>query len=307
MIFFIIKTGLAVICFFVFIPEGSIYSAEQETAEVFSVVGDVRIIPLGSNVGIRCETGMRVNAGDWIRTGVNSSATLSFDGDVDNAIRVQENSLVIMRLDGYFKIQLLQGKVNAILENVQRGETFRVLTPSVVTESANSGWVVSAEGTYSTVVVVEGEAYVVVINSDGSIKKERYEVKEGYARTTRIHEDPGELTAAPDSVLQWFQDQLVKHHLEKVIAEKSADRTEFSQDSSLSGSHQDDTLSGQTPQSEQQGPEQSSTRRGVSTTGKNVAIIDGEEVDLLEYIYKSRLGLTGEPGAGQYELDARED
>lgn len=286
----IAKAGFLIFCGVIIFAAGGIYSQESDTARVFSVRGDARVIPLGSNVGVQCQEGMLINPGDWIRTGENSSVTFAFDHDADNVVRVQENSLVIMRLDGYFKVQLLKGKVNAILENVQHGEKFRVLTPSVVTESASSGWMVSAEGEYSTVVVVEGEAYVLGVNKDGSIRKDRYKIEEGLARTTRMHEDPGEPTAAPDGVMDWFREQVVEHHL----AQKAAEKAGSEPDASVGSGRRSPGTENELTSAQEQVIEESFSEGAGRGQGRSIAIVDGEEVDILEYIYKRRLHRLGE-------------
>jgi len=253
---------------------------EAKTAEVFNVTGDAKVIPVGSNIGITCQKGMVIHPADWIKTGPGGSVTLAFDSKADNAVTVSENSIIIMKMDGYFKVQLLQGKVLAILENVEHGETFRALTPSVVAESTSSKWAVSSDGAYSTVVVVDGEAFVCGVNKDGSVKKERYNVKEGFARTAQTGEDPGELTPAPDNVIGWFKEQVVQHHLNKVIADKVNTETPQAPAAAV------------TPvaQAAPAAPEIPAVSQKISgTKGKNIAVIDGKEVDLIEYLYKNRL------------------
>lgn len=249
---------------------------EKREAKVFSVTGDAKVVPRGSSIGIQCKKDMIIKEGDWIKTGSGGFVTLAFDDKAENVVKVQENSLVIMKLDGYFKIQLLEGKMNAILENVEKGEVFRALTPSVVTEATNSGWVVSKEGNFTTVVVADGEAYVCGLNKDGSVKKDKFKISEGFGRTTKLYEDPGEMVKTPDSVLQWFQDQVIEHHLDRVIAKKALERKKKS-------------LGDKKAKDKQRNKTTKSFNKAAALKGKNIAIVDGEEVDLLEYLYKSRL------------------
>ena len=277
---YVIKTVL--ICATVFAC-GNACADEKEAAKIFSVTGDVKVIRMGSNIGVQCEEGVGIMPGDWIKTGTGSFATISFDDGADNVIKVQENSLVVMKLDGYFKVQLLAGQINAILESVQLGETFRVLTPSVVTESMNSGWALSADGNYSTVVVVDGEAYVCGVNEDGSIRKSQFAVREGYGRTTKMDQDPAAEVMAPESVMKWFKDQVLEHHLAKVVAQK-AEESETLLNKAAEQEKQDGVVPGELLA---EGTQKREKREG--TKGKNVAVIDGEEVSLLEYIYRKRL------------------
>lgn len=260
-----------------FLCNYSAWSNEASDREVFvaAVKGDAKAIPAGSSLGTQCTRGMRLRPGDWIKTGENSSVTLSFDKGGQNAITLQDDSLMIIKLDGYFKVQLLKGKVYAILENVAGGEIFRVLAPSVVTESTASGWTLDAQGIYNSVIVCDGEAYVCGINKDGTVKQEKFAVKEGYGRLTKGGENPEPPTKASEDVVSWFRAKVVEHHLNKAAVKK------LEQEEMYNSEKKD------AEKTDVGGLAQGKADR--STQGKNVFIVDGKEYDLLEYIYSQRL------------------
>ncbi|MDD4202770.1 MAG: FecR domain-containing protein [Candidatus Omnitrophica bacterium] len=239
--------------------------AQELTEEVFiySVNGNVKLIASGSNVGVPCEKGMKVHPLDWIKTGPDSSAVLAFDKDANNILKIEEDSLVILKMDGYFKAQLLKGQVYALLENVEKDDTFRMLTPSVVTEAKTSAWGINNEGVYTSVMVLDGEAYVCGVNKDGSVKKDKYKIPEGMQRTTKRFEDPGVLNTSPEEIQDWFKDQVIKHHMSREISKQTG-----SQQSKLTSSE---------------------NKRPKTLKGKNITIVDDQEVDILDYIYKDRL------------------
>lgn len=249
--------------------------SQEETATIFEVKGDVKVVPRGRNIGVVCEEGMVVNSGDWIKTGPGSTVTLSFDADADNVVTIEENSLIIMKLDGYFKIQLLTGEIYAILENVEHGEAFRVLTPSVVTESMSSGWGARSDGTYTNVVVFDNRVFLVGLNKDGTVKKKKFWIEEGYQRKTINFEDPGELKPIPENLLSWFREQVVAHHLEKTIVQQTRkqgiDTSEVKEDGEKAA----------------EGAEKEQQYTAPSGNGK--IIVDGEEINLLDFLYKQRL------------------
>ncbi|MFH1798928.1 MAG: FecR domain-containing protein [Candidatus Omnitrophota bacterium] len=230
---------------------------EAEHAMVFSVNGSVKVVPYGSNVGVKCSKGMLLHAGDWVKTAPNSSVTVAFDKAAENVITIEEDSLIVIKLDGYFKVQLLRGEIYAILENVGKDETFRVLTPSVVTESLNSGWGAASDGSYTNVVVFDNRVYVCGINETGTADDKKYWIEEGFQRKTITFEDPGKVESAPESTLSWFKDQVVAHHLSQAS---------LSEEQASSRQEENDT-----------------------TTEGKLKPANNKKLDLVEYLYKQRL------------------
>ncbi|MDD4956268.1 MAG: FecR family protein [Candidatus Omnitrophica bacterium] len=264
-------SGKRFIIFLAFLTLIGVATACAEQATVFDFSGDAKIVPKGRKIGVDCEKGMVVYPGDWVKTGSGSFVTIAFDDKNDNVIKVEENSLVIIKLDGYFKLQLLSGEIYAILENVEANETFRVLTPSVVTEATSSGWGAKSDGNLTNVVVFDDRIFICGINKDGSVNKKRYWIEEGYERSTKKFEEPGELKPAPDNMVSWFKDQVVAHHLDKMMAKQLKEQ---GIDPAAQGKAGEGAQPGEAPKP---GP------------GKGTVIIDGEEVNLVEYLYRQRL------------------
>ncbi len=235
---------------------------EIDSASIFSLTGDVKVVPHGSNMGIQSTKGMKLYPGDWVKTGSDSSVTVAFDQNAENVITIEENSLIVIRLDGYFKVQLLRGEMYAILENVEKGKSFRVLAPSVVTESLNSGFGASTDGAYTNVVVFDNKVFICGINEEGAVDKKKYWIEEGYQRKTIKFEDPGELAELPENALPWFKEQVVAHHLAKMMSQEV--REEGAEEPVV-----------ETQEKEEEGE------------GKVSGSAD--DVNLLEYLYKQRL------------------
>ncbi len=238
--------------------------AEDEIVSVFSVRGDVKVVLKDANQGVKCEKEMILHAGDWIKTGTDSSVTIAFDKEASNVITIEEKSLVVLRLDGYFKVQLLRGEILAILENVSHDEKFRVLTPSVVTESLNSGWGATSDGAYTNVVVFDNKVFVCGINPEGEIENKKYWIEEGEQRKTLMFKDPGELESLSGNAVPWFKEQVMAHHLAKIEEKESREQN---LDTEILGA-EIDYDNGQTDE-----------------TGSASA----DKTDLLEYLYKQRL------------------
>ncbi|MBF0217488.1 MAG: FecR domain-containing protein [Candidatus Omnitrophica bacterium] len=251
---------------------GAVFSHAAETAKVISVTGDVKIVPKGRNIGVDCVMDMNANAGDWVKTGPKSSVRIAFDEAGDNVIKIEENSLVILRMDGYFKIQLLSGEMYAILEDVKSGDNFKVLTPSVVTEAMSSGWGVKSDGTQTNVVVFDNKVFVCGLNKDGTQKEEKFWINEGYQRHTVNFEDPGEAEKAPEHLVEWFKEQVLTHYLEQTLVEREKAKAKPQE------VKQEETK----PQDEK--------KETYKPPTANTIIVDGKEVNLLDYLYKKRLG-----------------
>ena len=223
---------------------------------ILSATGDAKLIPAGRNVGVPCETDATLYPEDWIKTGPGSSVTLVFGNNADDLVKIEENTMVVMKLDGFLKMHLLNGKMHSILANTSRTSPFRTLTPAVVTESEKSSTKIEANGIITTVSVVDGEIYLRGINEDGSLKDERLVVKQGYQNTTKRFESPRTLTQLPEDIFS-----AARGILNNIIGEKAS-----------KASSKNENLTGKV----------------VSSKGRNVAIIDGEEVDILEYLRTCR-------------------
>jgi len=234
------------------------------------VQGRVSVIPKGSNLAVEAKKGMQLNEGDWIKTDKESSVTISFNEDDSNVISVKENTLVILKLDGYFKIHLLSGEIYAFLESVEKDETFRVLMPSVVTESMSSGWGATSDGSYTNVMVFDNQAFICGIKIDGSVGEKKFWIDEGFQRKTIKFQDPGEMRAVPEEVTAWFKEQVVVHHLERSFA-------------------RDIKRKGKGPIKGKEEAEKPVVPSRVSTHAPGVFVVDGEELNLVEYLYRERL------------------
>ena len=217
-----------------------------------------------ANQGVKCEKEMILHAGDWIKTGTDSSVTIAFDKEASNVITIEEKSLIVLRLDGYFKVQLLRGEILAILENVSRDEKFRVLTPSIVTESLNSGWGATSDGAYTNVMVFDNKVFVCGINPEGEIENKKYWIEEGEQRKTLMFKDPGELESLSGNAVSWFKEQVMAHHLARIEEKESCEQNI---DTEILGAEID------------YGNGQTDETRSASA----------DKTDLLEYLYKQRL------------------
>lgn len=249
----------------------SVYPEPRFSRDVVIIAskGDVRIIPKGTSLGVKAEEGMVIHPGDWVRTGIGSYITLVFDKRGNKVVELQEDSLIIIKGDGYYNLQIMDGKLTAILENMEKNDYFRVLTPSAVAESNNSVWMVDSSGILTTVSSVSGYMGVYGVNTDGTAKDQRYEIVEGNARTTRMFEDPSDMMALGYGVVSWNRKEASKS---KDIRDAGLKNVKIGEDTSFNDSQKKyipEKISGDKPQ---------------EIKRKNVVIVDGKEVDIIEYM-----------------------
>ncbi|MBF0217520.1 MAG: hypothetical protein HQL30_11065 [Candidatus Omnitrophica bacterium] len=182
----------------------------SEIAVVIDCRGDGLIIPSKSDLGVRCEKGLVVNPGDWVKTGPGAAVTLAFDKGFNNLVTVKENSLAVAMPDGYFNMDLLEGSVFGDLGKIKSNRCFRLMSPAVAMETASGAWSARNEGAYTEVSVFRGTAAMTGMNPDGSLKKEKKAVAEGYGIKIMNNSDPGELEPNSEPLTAWAMDEIAK-------------------------------------------------------------------------------------------------
>lgn len=133
-----------------------------QAATVSQVNGVVEILPAGSVAWEHAEVGMRVNAGDGIRTGPSSTALLTFfDASTTNMESETEIAITQMnsRRDGGGKVILLRQTLGQTCNRVQplldSSSRFEIETPTASTAVRGTG--------FSLTVAADGATHVMVV------------------------------------------------------------------------------------------------------------------------------------------------
>ena len=142
-----------------------------------------------------------------------------------------------------------------------------------MTESLNSGWGASSDGARTNVVVFDNKVLICGVDEDGQVKDKKYWIEEGYQRKTLKFEDPGEMKTVPAKVISWFREQVVSHHLSKIDSPEKVD-------SYTGGVSMTDNLLE---------PGQLGGSVKLTKSKDDSYTASGDNVDLLEYLYKQRL------------------
>jgi hypothetical protein len=97
---------------------------------------------------------------------------------------------VAIKLEGPDKIELVDGEIFALLQNLEPGEVFRVRTPCATCGARGTGWRTATTGKATEVSVFEDQVFVRGIKKDGTAMEDQYTVKEGYETKIKKFDKP---------------------------------------------------------------------------------------------------------------------
>ncbi len=180
--------------------------AAEEAVVVISYAGDVKVIPPSSTEKVACKPGMILKEGTRVVTGKESYLKIAFDRSERNVVKIEENSEVVIKLDGDDKIELVDGKVFASLQDIKKGETFRIRTPCATCGARGTGWLTETDGSTMNVSVYEGTVFVRGMNKDGTVMEKEYLVKEGFQRKVNIFKRPEKPIKIPERKFTQIKD-----------------------------------------------------------------------------------------------------
>jgi hypothetical protein len=115
-----------------------------QAAEIVFIEGKVEVQPAGQEQWNKADLGMQVNIGDSIRTARRSRADIVIDKENKQAIRIEQQTLVVLNstaAGAINKLDLSHGKIYAKVEKLKEGiGSFVVATPSSIAGVRGSGW-----------------------------------------------------------------------------------------------------------------------------------------------------------------------
>lgn len=161
-------------------------------AEIIYVAGTVKVKSIVTKEWIDAEVGMKVKEGDIVKTGADSKAELAFGEDLDNIIKIFQNSqLTVSKLQPGL-LNLTDGRVFTLIEKLGKGSTFEVRTPTAVAGARGTGWETAFEGKEDRTVVkgYERSIYVAGLDEAGNLIGER-RLKKGFKSMIERAREPG--------------------------------------------------------------------------------------------------------------------
>jgi len=178
---------------------GAYYQAtEVLQVEVIALEGEVGVKPREGEYG-PVEEGALLESGTTIRTGPGAALELGFDEADENIVRVEEETTVVLLLKEDEKIELLQGEVFAIINDLPGGASFEIRTPTAVAGARGTEWATRYKDETTDVEAFDDTPYVKSFDSKGKLRSRVVDVKPGFATSVRRSERPAKATRISDT------------------------------------------------------------------------------------------------------------
>lgn len=161
-------------------------TAAARQVELVDFNGSVEVKRGGASDKEKTEEGMLLFPGDTIETGIGATATLGFDEQDKNVVRVEENTISVIILKGDEKLELLKGEVFSAISELPPGSSFEIRTPTAVAGARGTEWVTRYSGEETQVEAYEDMPFVKAIDKTGRMGEEVRVVTGHAARIARF-------------------------------------------------------------------------------------------------------------------------
>jgi len=174
---------------------------------VVSYAGEVKVIPPDKMAPETCTPGMVLKEGTRLITGDGSYVMLAFDRPRRNLVKVKANSEVILKLGEEDRIELIDGKLYTLINDIDKGSVFRIRTPDAVCGARGTGWLTEILDGATGVSVFDDKVFVSGINPDGSVMQDRLWVLKGFRVEVKKGGKPGRPEKIPAEQVKSMADE----------------------------------------------------------------------------------------------------
>lgn len=195
------KQGIVVFFLALVFAGALVYASLLQAAEIISLEGNVQVQSAGDTAWSRAGEGMRINAGDSLRTARGSGAVIALDAARMNTAKIDELTMVVLNsaTPGMIdRFDLSEGKVYANVESIRSGLTFEVSTPSSVAGVRGTGYSVDSNRDMDEVSVFRNEIFVKAFDQNKNLIKE-ITVPEGFKTLVERFQGPSDLVKLTDN------------------------------------------------------------------------------------------------------------
>ncbi|MBD3296036.1 MAG: hypothetical protein GF392_01555 [Candidatus Omnitrophica bacterium] len=184
--FLFMVTTISAALLFVFISH-----AGAAKVQVASLRGDVEVMKPSDKETVECEKGMLLPEGTRVFTGFDSMVELTFGKDRSGRAVVEADSEVVIKIEGYDRIELIEGAVFTYIENLGEGETFKVETPGAVCGARGTAWLTALAGEDTVIEALQSRIFVKGVDREGTPMDEEIILEEGFRVDVRSPFPPG--------------------------------------------------------------------------------------------------------------------
>ncbi|MBU2102674.1 MAG: FecR family protein, partial [Candidatus Omnitrophica bacterium] len=136
------------------------FSAFAQDVKIVSVRGKVMVKKDPAAAWARAKATMVIGSQAEIKTDAKGECMLSFDDQMKNVLTIKGNSQVALQSIQPVSLNLAQGKVFALIDDIKRVEKFEIRTPTVVAGVRGTGESVESNNRGSTVKCFADTVYV---------------------------------------------------------------------------------------------------------------------------------------------------
>ena len=165
--------GIAAVSFFLY-QNSRIRDKEISMAAGVTILfmeGDVRYMTSGGDEYLKAVPGAMLLEGYRVKTGKDSWVEVGFDEEAHNAAKIYESTMVNFKSVGPVELGLLNGKVRALVENLEEGSSFTVKTPTATCGVRGTGWDIQTDGREVIIEVHEGKVYLKKLPHEGYVEE----------------------------------------------------------------------------------------------------------------------------------------
>lgn len=168
------------VMFFIFGSCVTVHAAVDKTFEVvvLSVIGDVQVDAKGDGNWTKAVPGMKLVTGAKLKTAAASSAKIVYDAAGLNVIEIKENTIAVVKASS---LDLVQGSVLAKFDNLEKGSSFSVKTPTAVCAIRGSGMGVDYINNMTVVMAFEHNVFVTGLDASGNLVSAEVTIPEGWS------------------------------------------------------------------------------------------------------------------------------
>lgn len=165
--------------------------AGAANVQVASLEGNAEVIRPSDTEPVKCEKGMLLPEGTRVSTGADSRVELTFGEERPGRAIIEAGSEVVIKIEGYDRIELIEGAVFTHIEKLEKGETFQVETPGAVCGARGTAWLTALDGQDTLIEVLQSKIFIKGVDRKGDPKDEDIIVEEGFRVDVRRFSPPG--------------------------------------------------------------------------------------------------------------------
>ena len=189
---------------FIFLDGGKISLGWTAEVQVIGIGGRVEIGNAGQRDFYVAQEAQVLYPFDKIRTQKKSYIELAFDDKKENVTRIEENTYTVLLIKEDEKIELLQGRIFVMLQDLPVGAAFEIRTPTAVTGARGTEWLTEVDEKGTTVESYSGKPYIQSFDKTGKRIGKMFFVTAGHMGCARNFMAPAALIKIPAAkIRQW--------------------------------------------------------------------------------------------------------